>query len=153
MQKAISYLVFDLLNVTHRKSRHRVCFNRDSSMCNFIPTPISSLKIHHNLAKMALYFSHYLIKNLKFTADEIMAKVQDQFQGVKMDFKTRNSSEKKILRESLLIGCLCTNKSIPQWAPAATELREGTQTKGLIGKYKVHHTILLHQVHIAVILW
>ena len=43
-----------------------------------------------------LHFSHHLITSFRFTADEIMAKVQHQFQEIKMDFKTRNSSKKKV---------------------------------------------------------
>ena len=42
------------------------------------------------------YVSHYLVSSKFEAADEIMAKVQDQFQEVKMDFKTRNSSKKKV---------------------------------------------------------
>ena len=54
-----------------------------------------------------LYFSHYLTNSFKFTADEIMSNVQHQFQEVKMDFKSRNSSKKKLhTSESLFIWAL-----------------------------------------------
>ena len=53
--------------------------------------------------KYVLYFSYYLISSKFEAIDEIMAKVQDQFQEVKTK-KTQNSS-KEILhtKESLLI--------------------------------------------------
>ena len=50
---------------------------------------ISSLKIHLNLLKLVLYFSHYLISSFKFTAYEIITNLQHQFRKIKMDFKTR----------------------------------------------------------------
>ena len=56
---------------------------------------ISRLKIFLNLTKSVLFLSHYL--NSKFeAADETMAKIQHQFLEVKMDFKTKNSSEKNV---------------------------------------------------------
>ena len=42
---------------------------------------------HLNLLKLVLYFSHYF-SSFKFTDDEIMALVQDQFCEFKMDLKT-----------------------------------------------------------------
>ena len=46
--------------------------------------------------KLALYFSHYLISSVKFTADEIMAKVQHQFQETEMDLRTKTSFKIKL---------------------------------------------------------
>ena len=45
---------------------------------------IPSFKIHPNLLKSVLYFSHYLISSKFEAADEIMAKV---LREMKMDFK------------------------------------------------------------------
>ena len=56
----------------------------------------SVLKIHLTILKLVLYVSHHLVSSSKFTVDEIMAKAHDQFQESKMDFKTRNSSKKKL---------------------------------------------------------
>ena len=59
---------------------------------------ICSLKIHLNLLKLLLYLSHYLISSKSEAADEIMAKVQHQFQEIKMDFNSRNSSKRYRIR-------------------------------------------------------
>ena len=51
-----------------------------------------------------LYFSHYL-KSFKFTDEEIMAKVQHQYQEVKMDFNSKNLCRKKVrTKESINTG-------------------------------------------------
>ena len=67
----------------------------DNSVCFFLDEFLV-LKKFLILPKLALYFIHYHINSFKFTADEIMAKVQDQFQEDKMDFKTGNSSKEKV---------------------------------------------------------
>ena len=62
------------------------------------------LKIHLNLPKLVMLFIHYLIASKFKAADEITAKVQHQFQKVKMDFKTIYLSTKKLpTEESQLI--------------------------------------------------
>lgn len=48
---------------------------------------IHSLDIYLNLLKLMLYFIHYFNSSFKFTADEMMAKVQHQFREVHMDCK------------------------------------------------------------------
>ena len=48
-----------------------------------------------------LYLSHYLINSFKFTADEIVTKVQHQFQENKMDFSIRNLSKKSYILKNL----------------------------------------------------
>ena len=55
----------------------------------------SSLEINLNVLKLVLYLSLYLSSSKFEAGDEIMAK-EHQFQDVKMDFKTRNSSKKKV---------------------------------------------------------
>ena len=70
-------------------------------ICNFFLDEFLVLKSNLNFPKLVLYFSHYLINSFKFTADEIMAKVQHHFQGVKMDFKTKNSFTKSYIIKKL----------------------------------------------------
>ena len=64
---------------------------------------ISSVKIHPNLLKL-LYFSHNLISSKFEAADEIMAKVQDQFGEVNVDLNTRNLSWEMFHTLSVNIG-------------------------------------------------
>ena len=52
--------------------------------------------------KYVLYVRYYLISSKFEAIDEIMAKVQDQFQEVKTK-KTQNSSKENHTKESLLI--------------------------------------------------
>ena len=48
-----------------------------------------------------MYFSYYVITSELEAADEIMAKVQQQFQEVKVDFKTKNSPKKSYRLKNL----------------------------------------------------
>ena len=63
--------------------------NRDFLVRNFF----FSLEIHLNFPK---FFSNCLISSFTFTTDEILARVPVDYREVKMDFKSRNSSKKKL---------------------------------------------------------
>ena len=62
---------------------------------------VSEEEIHLYLLKLVLYLNHYLINSKFEAADEMMTKVQHQFQEIKMDFKTRNSSKKRYTLKNL----------------------------------------------------